>query len=153
MFKNRVGRPTKEIDWNQVNKLCEIHCTAQEVASFLDMSVDTLDRRVREVHNMKFADYFALKAANGKISLRRSLYLKAMSNGNGSVAMAIWLSKNWLGMKERSDEEKYRDMRPIIIETSQGIIKLGMAGKDGKLHNDESTEGDHDNGEADDPGN
>jgi hypothetical protein len=130
-----MPKKTQQIDWDDVDKLCEIQCTAEEIAGFYDMSVDTLDRKLKAEFGMGFAEYLRKKSSPGKVSLRRMMWIQA---NKGSVHAQIWLSKNYLGMKDKSDDDKYRDMRPIVIETSAGTIKLGMSTQDGKLHNDES---------------
>ena len=93
-----MARPRKEVDWETVNKLCGIHCTGEEIASVLEVSYDTLQRRCQEKHDCGFADYYKKASSNGKISLRRQQYAVAMK---GNVSMLIWLGKNWLGQTDK----------------------------------------------------
>ena len=90
-----MARPKIEINWEQVNQMCGIQCTGEEIASVLGVSYDTLQRRCEEEHNMGFAEYFRLKGAAGKASLRRKQYQTAM---DGNVTMLIWLGKTWLNL-------------------------------------------------------
>lgn len=87
-----MARPLKIIDPHQVRSLAAIGCTDQEIAVALNTSPDTLTRRFREQLN------------NGreecKTSLRRMQW-KAAEGGN--VTMQIWLGKQLLGQKDRSD--------------------------------------------------
>jgi len=39
----KAGRPKREIDWEQVKKLCYIQCTQGEIADILKCHVQTLD--------------------------------------------------------------------------------------------------------------
>lgn len=48
---------------------------------------------------MTFSAYFQQKSAPGKISLRRKQFRMAESN----AAMAIWLGKQYLGQKDKSE--------------------------------------------------
>lgn len=105
-----MARPRKEIDWKLVDSLCGIHCTGEEIASVLDVSYDTLQRRCQEEHKCGFADYFKKASANGKISLRRQQYSVAMK---GNVSMLIWLGKNILGQKDAPEQNL--DRQPIHI--------------------------------------
>jgi predicted nucleic-acid-binding Zn-ribbon protein len=105
-----MARPRKEVDWETVNKLCGIHCTGEEIANFLDMSYDTLQRRCLEEHECGFADYYKKASSNGKISLRREQYSVAMK---GNVSMLIWLGKNILGQKDAPEQNL--DRQPIHI--------------------------------------
>ena len=106
-----MTRPRKEVDWETVNKLCGIHCTGEEIASFLDMSYDTLQRRCLEEHECGFADYYKKASASGKMSLRRKQYEVAMA---GNVSMLIWLGKNTLNQRDQVDTE-VKELPPIQI--------------------------------------
>ena len=93
-----MARPRLEIDFKQLDSLLEIQCTGEECAAVLDVSYDTLQRRVQEETGLSFAEYFKTKGSLvGKTSLRRRQYQKAM---DGNVPMLIWLGKNWLGQSD-----------------------------------------------------
>ena len=85
-----AGRPKKEIDYATVEKLANIQCTQEEIASFLGISSRTLLR------DEKFKELFAKGRENGKMSLRRIQWKHAEK----SVPMAIWLGKQYLGQKD-----------------------------------------------------
>src|SRR4029077_5297429 len=42
--KRKVGRPRKVIDYGAVEKLAMMQCTQQEIASWMGLSIDTLQR-------------------------------------------------------------------------------------------------------------
>lgn len=94
------GRPVKEIDWDQFDKLCAIQATRKEIASWFDVSEDTIERAVKRDKKINFAAYFEQKRGRGKISLRRKMYEMAIS---GDRVMCIWLSKQYLGMSEKQE--------------------------------------------------
>lgn len=85
-----AGRPKIEIDYVTVEKLANIQCTQEEIASFLGISSRTLLR------DEKFKELFAKGRENGKMSLRRIQWKHAEK----SVPMAIWLGKQYLGQKD-----------------------------------------------------
>lgn len=94
----KVGRPRKEIDEKQLQKLASMLCTMEEMGAFFDCSVDTLERN--------FADTIKKGRNLGKMSLRRMQFEKAQS---GNTTMLIWLGKQILGQKDRietSEDEK-----------------------------------------------
>ena len=93
-----MARPQIEIDWKTVKNLCGIQCTGQEIADVLDISYDTLERRVKSEFKMSFADYIKKNSANGKMSLRRKQYETAMS---GNTTMLVWLGKQYLGQTDK----------------------------------------------------
>ena len=85
-----AGRPKKEIDYVTVEKLANIQCTQEEIASFLGISTRTLQR------DEQFMELFNKGRESGKMSLRRIQWKHAEK----SVPMAIWLGKQYLGQKD-----------------------------------------------------
>ena len=113
MESRPVGRPRIEINWDEFDKLCELHCTLTEIAGFFDCSEDTIERRVKETHDINFAEYFRQKSSGGKISLRRKQYATAMA---GDKTMLIWLGRNWLKQTEdKNVAEVTKDGEKLVI--------------------------------------
>lgn len=100
--KNPVGRPRIEIDVEQLEKLCKWWCTAEEIASFFDMCVDTLDTRIKELGYENFSDYYKKYSDIGKCSLRQ---WQMKSAEGGSVPMQIWLGKQMLGQTDKVEAD------------------------------------------------
>lgn len=94
-----MGRPRANIDQAQFEQLCKIQCTLQEIASWFNVSEDTIERWCKRTYNMKFCDIFSEKSAAGKISMRRNMIKLAEKN----AAVAIFLAKNYLGMSDRQE--------------------------------------------------
>ncbi len=88
--------PEKEINLDQVLYWTELQASAEEIAGAFRVSVDTLDRRLREAFGMGFAEL--KKRCNGlhKVTLRRYQFQQSEK----SATMAIWLGKIWLGQRE-----------------------------------------------------
>lgn len=97
-----MARPKIKIDWQQVDQLCAIQCTGEEIAAVLGIDYDTLNRAMKREYKKTFAEYFRGKSAFGKVSLRRRQYT-AMKEGN--TTMMIWLGKNWLGQSDKEAEQ------------------------------------------------
>lgn len=87
-------------DIDEFKKLCEIHCTLDEIAGFFDVSIDTVERFCKRELGETFAECYKKFSAGGKISLRRVMWQKALS---GNTKMMIWLSKNELGYRDHLD--------------------------------------------------
>ena len=123
-----VGRPQKEIDWHEFDKLCEIQCTLREIAAWFECSEDTIERRVEKTHGVKFAEYFDQKAVTGKISLRRKQFQVAMG---GDRVMLIWLGKQLLNQTEKqhvvttdeTEKSKSQELEASIRQTLTSILK------------------------------
>jgi hypothetical protein len=89
-----AGRPRKQVDEQQVESLAGIGCTVAEIAAALGVSKDTLERN------------YAAPIEKGReqaiISLRRMQFKSAEA---GNVTMQIWLGKQLLGQRDRSEQE------------------------------------------------
>lgn len=98
--KNTGGRPTIIIGEAEFIKLCQIQCTQEEVASFFDCSIDAVESWCHRKYKMGFPDCLKKFGALGRMSLRRKMYQMAH---DGNPTMCIWLSKQYLGMKENKE--------------------------------------------------
>ena len=85
-----AGRPKKEIDYILSEKLANIMCTQEEIATMFDCDVRTLQR------DKEFCRVFKKGKENGKMSLRRNQWRLSEKN----TAMAIWLGKQYLGQRD-----------------------------------------------------
>jgi hypothetical protein len=89
-----LARPEAKIDLAELEKLCGMQCTDEEIAAFFGVSTRTIERR-RKVK--RFSDVMENAKAKGRVSVRRSLFKQA---GNGNIAAAIFLAKNLLGYRD-----------------------------------------------------
>lgn len=96
---NNVGRPRKEIKKDLFEKLCQIQCTKNEMASVFDVSTDTIERWVKREYGENFENTYKKHSAVGKMSLRRLQFRLA----ENSVPMAIFLGKQYLGQKDNPE--------------------------------------------------
>lgn len=109
-----MARPFKPIDWESVEKLCALQCSEEEIAQFLGISVDTLARACKREFKMTFPEYFAQNRGTGKVALRRAQWQAAQ---RGNAALLIWLGKQYLGQKDKSQHElSGPDGKPIQTE-------------------------------------
>jgi len=107
----KMGRPKIEVNIKELIKLCAMQCTEQEIADWFHCSVDTIDRRIKEESNETFAVFFAKHRVEGKIALRRNMFNLAAKH----PSMAIFMAKNWLGMKE-TQEITGAEGEPIAVK-------------------------------------
>lgn len=96
----RTGRPPKEINQIEFEKLCKMQCTCEEICDWFDVTDKTLNTWCRKTYGETFSVVFAKKRSRGKVSLRRLQWQHA----ERSVPMAIWLGKQYLGQKEKSED-------------------------------------------------
>ena len=97
-----MARPKKIINWSDVEKLCAIQCTQEEIAHFCDCTVDTLNSSCKRENGMSFSEFFQTKRGSGRISLRRAQWQLAHK---GNATMLIWLGKQYLEQHDKHDTQ------------------------------------------------
>lgn len=112
-----AGRPKIEIDYGAVEKLANIQCTQDEIASFLGISVRTLQR------DEEFMRLFKKGQENGKMSLRRIQFRLAEKN----TSMAIFLGKQYLGQRDNVEVSNTDDMNKVkeLLEKIEDGVNNG----------------------------
>ena len=90
------------IDWELVQKLAHIQCTQAEIATAVGVSVDTLHR------HPEFAEVHKRGAEGGRKSIRRMQFESATK---GSIAMQIWLGKQYLGQRDNLDQRVHTELQ------------------------------------------
>lgn len=96
----RTGRPRKNIDKAEFEKLCALQCTLEEICGFFDCNENTVNAFCKRTYKKTFSEVFRLKRGTGKISLRRRQWKLAET----SASMAIWLGKQYLGQTDNPSE-------------------------------------------------
>ena len=114
--KNKVGRPKIVLDYEAIERLAGMMCTQEEIASYFDCDVRTLQR------DEEFCRVYKKGLDKGKMSLRRKQY--TMSDTN--VTMAIWLGKQYLGQTDKVDNESNKDNKLLnLLDTLAESITNG----------------------------
>ena len=101
-----AGRPKAKIDWNEVDNYLKAQCNGTGIAGILGIAPLTLYRACKDTHNVNFDTYSAQKKGEGKELLKAKMFSTAMT---GNVSMQIWLSKQYLGMKDSIDDNTHQD--------------------------------------------
>ena len=103
-----MPRPKSKIDLDELEKLCAVQCTDQDIAAFLGVSTRTIERR-RKMPS--FREAMERGKAKGRVSVRRNLFRLAT---NGNLGANIFLAKILLGYKDVvSNEHSGPDGGPI----------------------------------------
>ena len=89
-----MARPKIEIDYSLCENLAKIQCTQEEIAQIVGVSVRTLQR------DDEFCRVYKKGMDQGRMSLRRQQFKSAES---GNVTMQIWLGKQYLNQRDRSE--------------------------------------------------
>lgn len=97
---NKGGRPRKNVDFVKLATICQYPLTNEDIATLMDLSVDTIDRECKRVYGLGFADYKTQKQA----STRKTILAKQLEVAKaGNVTMLIWLGKQYLGQTEKQE--------------------------------------------------
>lgn len=116
-------RPPAVIDWSKVDDLLSIACTGEEIAAVMGLSYDTFERHCPKEKGCTFAEYIKQGIAKEyNRSLRRRMRMVALGwkDEDGQMhlpnpTMLIWLSKQQLGMKDKTETDITTDGKGINI--------------------------------------
>jgi len=104
-----MGRPYVEIDFDKVERLSMVGCSAEEIAAELGVSERTIWRRCGAL--------LARGAKKSHVRLRSALMKYALQ---GNPALLVFLAKVMLGMREPRDDA-------VTVNVSQQAITLNPA--------------------------
>lgn len=113
---------TIKIDWEKVGRLLEFHCSGVEIAGQLGINENTLYNHCKIDLDKDFVAFKAEKRASGKALLRIKQFEAALKDKN--VTMQIWLGKQFLEQKDKSEVEQTIKREYTDIEIDEQIKKL-----------------------------
>lgn len=100
-----AGRKPVEIDLVELEKLCSLQCTHEEIAAWFNCSLRTIENYAKKP---EFSEVMTRGRARGRISVRRA-QMKLLEAGNAT--MGVWLGKQFLGQ---------RDVTPVELSGANG---------------------------------
>lgn len=104
--------------WRQIEELCLIQATGEEIARVIGVDYDTLAARIKEEYEVSASEYIKALAAPGLASLRRAQWKNAIENEN--TTMQIWLGKQYLNQKEKEEIDQNTTVRVIDESSTTG---------------------------------
>ena len=121
-----MGRPMKQIDKVQFEKLCALQCTEEEICGFLDVTDKTLEKWCQKEYKAHFSEVFRQKRGVGKVSLRRSQWRLAEKNAN----MAIWLGKQYLEQRDMPTQDSTTEAQNNDVQTLADLLQRPVPNRD-----------------------
>jgi len=95
-IREGAGRKAVEIDLLELEKLCSMLCSDEDIASWFGVSVRTIKYRRKEP---EFAKAIRRGNTRGCVNIRRA-QMKLLEKG--SATMAVWLGRSELGQRDTS---------------------------------------------------
>ena len=92
-----------EIDPPMFQRMCAAQMTSESICEVLGITVNTLRSWCKRTYGMTTKDVIRKYRAGGFARLRMKQYDVAVEEGN--VAMLIFLGKNWLGQRDKPEDE------------------------------------------------
>lgn len=127
----KMGRPRKEINKVEFEKLCKLQCTEVEICAWFDTTDKTLTAWCRDNYfdengnGLTFSEVYKQKREHGKIALRRAQMQLATKN----ATMAIFLGKQILGQKDYSNIDINANINPYQNLTEEELKNLANGQK------------------------
>ena len=118
------GRPKANIDWSKVDKYLQAQCDGTGIAGLFGIHPNTLYRACETDNKISFSNYSAIKKAEGKELLRAKQFQSAME---GDKTMQIWLGKQYLGQKDKSDvtsDDVSLQNITVVVNSKENADKL-----------------------------
>ena len=95
-----MGRKKIKIDWGKLDAILQFHPTLNMCAGVLEISHDTLQKRIEEEKKCTFGEYREAKTSSIKIKLQQKAITKALSGDN---TMLIFCLKNLCGWADKQE--------------------------------------------------
>lgn len=113
--------PPRPIELRQVMYWMDLGATAQEIAGAHHVSVDTLDRRLKEELGLPFAELKKKCCGASKIKLRNNQFKLSEKN----ASMGIWLGKQWLGQRDLLREvEEFSSKIELFLDSLKKMERV-----------------------------
>ena len=96
------------IDLAELEKLCAMQCTDEEIAGWFDVTTRSIERYRQQE---PYANVMARGKAKGRVSIRR-MQMKLLEEGNAT--MGIWLGKQVLGQTDHV-QHGFDGVTPVLV--------------------------------------
>jgi len=102
----------KELNYSALDALLQFKTTKKFCADYLEVSEDTIERRLREDHDMTFKEYHALKIGRTAIKLQQQAIDMAFK---GNTTLMIFALKNLAGWSDKIEN---------TVDTKENLINM-----------------------------
>jgi hypothetical protein len=107
-----------KIDLTELERLCALQCTDEELAHWFGVTTRTIERRRLEP---RFAEVMERGKAKGRISVRR-MQMKLLEEGNAT--MGVWLGKQLLGQADVVSSHMHVQIGVVFRDTVGAVAAV-----------------------------
>lgn len=118
MTKNKGGRPKKAFDWDKLDAILQYGAWLVDCADILNVSEDTVDRRIKSEFGMTFSEYRTKKMSRTRMRLAQKQIEAALA---GNVTMLIWLGKQYLGQQDKHEVASTSQIKINIDQDDEAV--------------------------------
>lgn len=108
----------KELNYDALDAMLQFKVNKKFCAEYLEMSEDTLERRLREDKDKTFTEYHQLKMGRTAIKLQQKSIDMAM---RGNVTMMIFCLKNLAGWSDKQEVVQTTEIKINIDSEDEGL--------------------------------
>ena len=108
-----------EIDFGALDALLQFKVTKRFCADYLQVSEDTIDRRIKEVHGLTFSEYQSLRMGRTAVKIQQKIVELALKGNPKLLEVA---AKYLAGWTEKSDLVISNSELKIIISKDESEL-------------------------------
>lgn len=111
-----------KIDWQSIRNKAKAHASVSEICVFFGISRTTLYERCIKDNGITLPEFMEESKDLGKLMLKEAMFKTAIE---GNVSQQIYLSKNWLGYKDKHDVTTNEESinKPVIQVINEEMAK------------------------------
>lgn len=113
-----MGRKRVEINYDKLDALLQFKVTKAFCADYLEISEDTLERRLKDDKNMTFTEYHKLKMQRTAVKLQQKAIEQAMA---GNAALMIFSLKNIANWSDKIETQVDSSIQIEITKEDAGL--------------------------------
>lgn len=114
-----MAQPRVPFNWDKLDALLQFKVPLKFVAEYLEVSVDTVQRRIKEEKGVTFEEYAALKLQRTAVKLQQKAIEMALG---GNTVMMIFALKNLACWADKMESTISNSDLKIIISKEENEL-------------------------------
>lgn len=114
--KNKGGRPKELVDMDKLATFMRFRPTQQDCADFFGVSVNTIDRRIKEATGETYLEF----RNRNFVKTRFNLINNALLRAEKSDTLLVFCLKNFCGWRDKIEQETTVSVKPYVMQLTDG---------------------------------